>query len=95
MEQEDKIALLTIKMHVEGKGHLAAIIKAEERRLEEMKTPSKGKKQTFEEDLVVIQKYQGVPIDGKNTTTNRFFTYVKAMEKEAEEIRAKNVRENR
>lgn len=95
LEQEEKIALLKIEMWTRGKKGLNAIIKAEERRLADMIIPNKGNKQSFEQDLVVIQKYNGFLIEAKQTSVRMFFTYVKTMEKEADEIRMKNARENR
>jgi len=95
LEQEEKIAFLKIQMWTRGKKGLSAIIKAEEKRLADMIIPNKGNKQSFEQDLVVIQKHNGFLIEAKQTSVRMFYTYVKTMEKEADEIRMRNARENR
>lgn len=91
--QEEKIARLKLDRWLKDLKHLNAIIKAEESRLSEMMKPSKGKK-SFEEDIAIIQKYNGVALDPKKTSTKMFFTYVKLMEKQANEIKTKNGKES-
>lgn len=88
MDLEDTIASLKIRMHTKEEYHLSAIIEVHELNLKQMKTPD-AKKRSFEEDLVIIQKHQGVPVHGDTTSTTRFFTYAKTMSEEAAEINAK------
>lgn len=90
MDIEDKIALLKIRFHITGKKQLKALITIKERELEAMKTPD-AEKRSFEEDLVIIQKHQGVPVYGETTSATRFFTYAKLMSEEAEKLRSKQV----
>jgi hypothetical protein len=56
--------------------------------------PSKGVKKSFEEDLAIIQKHNGFVIDPKTTSVKMFFTYVKMLEKEANEQKVRNATKN-
>lgn len=94
LTQEEKIAKLKLDRWLKNLKHLNAIIKAEESRLSEMLKPEKAKK-SFEEDIAIIQKYNGVALDPKQTSTKLFFTYVKLMEKEANEIKKENGKKDR
>jgi hypothetical protein len=94
LAQEEKIAKLKLQRWLKDLKHLNAVIKAEETRLSEMLKPNKGKK-SFEEDIAIIQKYNGVPLDAKTTSVKMFFTYVKLMEKESNEIKARNGKKDR
>lgn len=94
LELEDKIAINKIKMWTTDNKSISAFIKRDERLLKELMLPNK-EKGSFEEDLIVIQKHQGVPIDGKLTSVRRFFTYVKMMQKEADQIKRDNAKKNR
>ena len=94
LAQEEKIAKLKLDRWLKNLKHLNAIIKAEESRLSEMLKPEKAKK-SFEEDIAIIQKYNGVHLDPKQTSTKLFFTYVKLMEKEANEIKKENGKKDR
>lgn len=94
LEQEEKIAKLLCERWIKDAKHLNAVIQAEEQRLEEMILPTKGVKKSFEEDLIIIQKHNGFIIDPKTTSVRMFFTYVKMMEKESNEIKRSNAQKN-
>jgi hypothetical protein len=94
LEQEEKIAKLLCERWIKSAKHLNTVIKNEEQRLKEMILPTKGEKKSFEEDLVIIQKHNGFIIDEKTTSVRMFFTYVKMMEKEANEIKRSHAQEN-
>ena len=97
MSQEEKIAKLKCDLWIKGHAHLKAIIEVEEARLAEMikKNKPNKKNRKFEEDLAVIQKYNGFPIPPKTTSVRMFFTYVKLMEEEAEKIAKENAQKDR
>ena len=90
LEQEEKIAKLVCDRWIKDLKHLNAVIKHEEQVLKEMMLPTKGEKKSFEEDLAIIQKHNGFAIDKKTTSTKMFFTYVKMLEKEANEQKVRN-----
>jgi len=87
LELEDKIALMKIKMHTTSSKHLSSKVNILEMELEGMQSP-KSKQRSFEDDLITIEKYQGVSVKGDTTSATRFFTYAKRMSEEAQEIRA-------
>ena len=90
LEQEEKIAKLICDRWIKDLKHLNGIIKHEEQVLKEMVLPTKGVKKSFEEDLAIIQKHNGFVIDPKKTSVKMFFTYVKMLEKEANEQKIRN-----
>ena len=90
LEQEEKIAKLICDRWIKDLKHLNGIIKHEEQVLKEMVLPTKGVKKSFEEDLAIIQKHNGFVIDQKTTSVKMFFTYVKMLEKEANEQKVRN-----
>ena len=90
MEQEEKIAKLICDRWIKDLKHLNGVIKHEEQVLKEMVLPTKGVKKSFEEDLAIIQKHNGFVIDPKKTSVKMFFTYVKMLEKEANEQKIRN-----
>jgi len=90
LEQEEKIAKLICDRWIKDLKHLNGVIKHEEQVLKKMILPSKGVKKSFEEDLAIIQKHNGFVIDPKKTSVKMFFTYVKMLEKEANEQKVRN-----
>ena len=90
LEQEEKIAKLICDRWIKDLKHLNGIIKHEEQLLKEMVLPTKGVKKSFEEDLAIIQKHNGFVIDPKKTSVKMFFTYVKMLEKEANDQKIRN-----
>ena len=90
LEQEEKIAKLICDRWIKDLKHLNGIIKHEEQVLKEMVLPTKGVKKSFEEDLAIIQKHNGFVIDPKKTSVKMFFTYVKMLEKEANDQKIRN-----
>jgi hypothetical protein len=90
LEQEEKIAKLICDRWIKDLKHLNGIIKHEEQVLKEMVLPTKGVKKSFEEDLAIIQKHNGFVIDPKKTSVKMFFTYVKMIEKEANDQKIRN-----
>ena len=90
LEQEEKIAKLICDRWIKDLKHLNGVIKHEEQVLKQMMLPSKGVKKSFEEDLAIIQKHNGFVIDPKTTSVKMFFTYVKMLEKEANEQKVRN-----
>lgn len=90
LEQEEKIAKLICDRWIKDLKHLNGVIKHEEQVLKEMVLPTKGVKKSFEEDLAIIQKHNGFVIDPKKTSVKMFFTYVKMLEKEANEQKIRN-----
>lgn len=94
LEQEEKIAKLICDRWIKDLKHLNGIIKHEEQVLKEMILPTKGVKKSFEEDLAIIQKHNGFVIDPKKTSVKMFFTYVKMLEKEANEQKIRNAAKN-
>lgn len=94
LEQEEKIAKLICDRWIKDLKHLNGIIKHEEQVLKEMVLPTKGVKKSFEEDLAIIQKHNGFVIDPKKTSVKMFFTYVKMLEKEANEQKIRNASKN-
>lgn len=90
LEQEEKITKLICDRWIKDLKHLNGIIKHEEQVLKEMVLPTKGVKKSFEEDLVIIQKHNGFVIDPKKTSVKMFFTYVKMLEKEANDQKIRN-----
>lgn len=90
LEQEEKIAKLICERWIKDLKHLNGIIKHEEQVLKEMVLPTKGVKKSFEEDLAIIQKHNGFVIDPKKTSVKMFFTYVKMLEKEANDQKIRN-----
>jgi len=90
LEQEEKIAKLICDRWIKDLKHLNGIIKHEEQVLKEMILPTKGVKKSFEEDLAIIQKHNGFVIDPKKTSVKMFFTYVKMLEKEANDQKIRN-----
>ena len=94
LEQEEKIAKLICDRWIKDLKHLNGIIKHEEQVLKEMVLPTKGVKKSFEEDLAIIQKHNGFVIDPKKTSVKMFFTYVKMLEKEANEQKIRNAAKN-
>lgn len=95
LEQEEKIAKLMCDRWIKDLKHLNAVIKHEEEVLKEMMLPKgKGETKTFEEDLAIIQKHNGFVVNPKTTSVKMFFTYVKMLEKEANEIKVRNAAKN-
>lgn len=94
LEQEEKIAKLICDRWIKDLKHLNGVIKHEEQVLKQMMLPSKGVKKSFEEDLAIIQKHNGFVIDPKTTSVKMFFTYVKMLEKEANEQKVRNATKN-
>lgn len=90
LEQEEKIAKLICDRWIKDLKHLNGVIKHEEQVLKQMILPTKGVKKSFEEDLAIIQKHNGFVIDPKKTSVKMFFTYVKMLEKEANEQKVRN-----
>lgn len=90
LEQEEKIAKLICDRWIKDLKHLNGVIKHEEQVLKQMILPTKGVKKSFEEDLAIIQKHNGFVIDPKKTSVKMFFTYVKMLEKEANEQKIRN-----
>ena len=90
LEQEEKIAKLICDRWIKDLKHLNGVIKHEEQVLKQMMLPSKGVKKSFEEDLAIIQKHNGFVIDPKKTSVKMFFTYVKMLEKEANDQKVRN-----
>lgn len=90
LEQEEKIAKLICDRWIKDLKHLNGVIKHEEQVLKQMMLPSKGVKKSFEEDLAIIQKHNGFVIDPKTTSVKMFFTYVKMLEKEANDQKVRN-----
>lgn len=90
LEQEEKIAKLICDRWIKDLKHLNGVIKHEEQVLKQMILPTKGVKKSFEEDLAIIQKHNGFVIDQKTTSVKMFFTYVKMLEKEANEQKVRN-----
>ena len=90
LEQEEKIAKLICDRWIKDLKHLNGVIKHEEQVLKQMILPTKGVKKSFEEDLAIIQKHNGFVIDPKKTSVKMFFTYVKMLEKEANDQKVRN-----
>jgi len=90
MVQEEKIAKLKVKRWITGRSSVDGLIYAAEKKLEGMKPKETASKRTFAEDLAIVQKYNGYPMPAKETSSTMFFTYVKMMEKEANEIKKQN-----
>ena len=90
LEQEEKIAQLICDRWIKDLKHLNGVIKHEEQVLKQMILPTKGVKKSFEEDLAIIQKHNGFVIDQKTTSVKMFFTYVKMLEKEANDQKRRN-----
>lgn len=90
LDQEEKIAKLICDRWIKDLKHLNGVIKHEEQVLKQMILPTKGEKKSFEEDLAIIQKHNGFVIDQKTTSVKMFFTYVKMLEKEANDQKVRN-----
>ena len=90
LDQEEKIAKLICDRWIKDLKHLNGVIKHEEQVLKQMILPTKGVKKSFEEDLAIIQKHNGFVIDQKTTSVKMFFTYVKMLEKEANDQKVRN-----
>lgn len=94
LEQEEKIAKLMCERWIKDLKHLNAVITHEENILKEMMLPTKGEKKSFEEDLAIIQKHNGFVVDPKRTSVKMFFTYVRMLEKEANQQKVYNATKN-
>ena len=84
IEQQTKIAILTIKRWEKNDKSMEAVIEIEKQKLNEL-TGKKKKDSTFEEDVAVIEKYRGIGMDAKKTSVKMFYTYIKLMEKDGKE----------
>jgi len=84
IEQQTKIAILTIKRWEKNDKSMEAVIEIEKQKLNEL-TGKKKKDSTFEEDVAIIEKYRGIGMDAKKTSVKMFYTYIKLMEKDGKE----------
>ena len=84
--KEKRIALMKIKMILENKPSLKTAITVEEKILEKLKGDSRQGEPhdelSNERQVISIEAYFKISVDPRNTSTKKFFTYVKIIREE-------------
>lgn len=87
---ERKIALLTCEMLLnDHKKHLATKISIAKQQLSEHKGGNKNETADFSKQIAYVEKWMSIPIDPKNISTKRFYTYLQMYDAEAQRVSKK------
>jgi hypothetical protein len=90
---EKELLILSYKILL-GEKHLKAIRDHKIRTIEESKATGSNNDTPFDEQIVVLESFFKIPINVKDISASKYYTYLKVLKKDAERIRAENKRQN-
>ncbi len=81
MRAKKDLLILHLKV-LSGEGHLKAILKVKQKTREENAPKMEGKKQDFEEQIVMMERHFQVSLNVQTLSVKKFYTYLNLFKKD-------------